>query len=805
MRPETLTSPTNLKLALHRTRQSWKIPYGSPYRLHYMRRAGLHLHRTLVRYAVGAADGVATADSKPQIIYYQRGERKNRNVKGEKKLIEALRGRFGEALIVVKGPEAHHFAEMGTASLLEVATVYSRATAVISAHGPGLNHMLYCEPGTAIFMLASYDALSAEFHTSATPPGAAPPPLKAARAGKKDLLASTDGYYAYTAAALGLTLRVLPQAKAHPLGNWSLPPYLASQVAQAVEKELVKIGRWKSPPLRPGHRRGGGDAPSAPSRAADEASDAPSRPSHWLPTFLLPFTTTPPPPPAAPPPRPTLPPPKPPTSSPPPPPPPPPTILPPPSCTSCANPLASTKLSTKLSSAAPDSLTAGGRAFAGLSALEKPFGRGFRLVLPTSLGDSLSDAALGGAHGGALGGLPDSLGGGTPLKSGNGLDETLGAAGLGGTGLGGTGLGGTGLGGTGLGAASLAGAADLASELGYLSAASSLYEAATATELAADDEKPPSTLSMPEPPPAPPQPRPPRVAPPSKAAAPPSPSSAASGGGAGGCTGLVGADGESCAAGEADATQTCTAGDSTCGGEVSSESPAAPDGPDLVEFARWCGAWATLGECESNAAFMHAACAASCRSAKRLPTTLQALLNQTSEYAALPLSPAALEALSALTADGSAELLDFAKAVFEAAKAEGKAAGRAAGTSTDATVGTLGTVPESGEPPTWVATAGGLSDLTHGTRLELSTSRPAVLEEAHQQAEEAGGVPSSPPLVAPLPPPAEPTSPARSAPSATLEEALQLIEQLRPVHARLTRNERLVLHKRMREDLGLHF
>jgi hypothetical protein len=52
---------TNLKLALRRTRQSWRIHHDSLYRVLMPRRGALLLHRVLVRAAAGLADGTATA------------------------------------------------------------------------------------------------------------------------------------------------------------------------------------------------------------------------------------------------------------------------------------------------------------------------------------------------------------------------------------------------------------------------------------------------------------------------------------------------------------------------------------------------------------------------------------------------------------------------------------------------------------------------------------------------------------------------------------------------------------------------
>jgi hypothetical protein len=296
--------------------------------------------------------------------------------------------------------------------LLEVAAAFGAATAVIGSRGNWLVNIMYCEAGTPIFMLPSFDALSREYEAQGVPPPPPPPPLsssKTTREVQRDEIAPSDGYFTYLAAALDLPLTLLAHRRAHPYGNFSVPPYLAAKLAQSVEKELIKVGRWRAPPPLPGQRmnsktEGKGAAaarPNAPPPQADTPSAKPrSSASKWFPSFLLPFTTTQPPPPLAPPPPPrALPPPKPPARPPPAPAPPLPATGP--AAAALTTPSATTQqrpglVKIGINEAGQAGLVAGSRAFAGLSALETPFGRGFRLVLPDTLGESLGSTALGG-------------------------------------------------------------------------------------------------------------------------------------------------------------------------------------------------------------------------------------------------------------------------------------------------------------------------------------------------------------------------------------------------------------------------
>jgi capsular polysaccharide biosynthesis protein len=142
----TVTPPhppyRKLKLALHRTRQSWRVHYNSLYRLHFPRRAALLLHRAVIRTAAHLADNTATADAPPRILYYSRADPSLGHlvVKGERNLIDALRAKFGAALAVYR--ERH---QLDGQRLLEAARTFGAATAIVAPHGVGLANIIYCE------------------------------------------------------------------------------------------------------------------------------------------------------------------------------------------------------------------------------------------------------------------------------------------------------------------------------------------------------------------------------------------------------------------------------------------------------------------------------------------------------------------------------------------------------------------------------------------------------------------------------------------------------------------------------------
>lgn len=135
-------SSPHLKLALQRTRQGWRVPQGPLYRLHYPRRAGLLLHRALLRHAAALTSEGVRREDRPRIVYYSRhdGKTTSRVVKGEKKLVSALRDRFGPAMVVYR----HH--PDAQSRLADAARTFAGATAVIGPHGSGLASLIYCDP-----------------------------------------------------------------------------------------------------------------------------------------------------------------------------------------------------------------------------------------------------------------------------------------------------------------------------------------------------------------------------------------------------------------------------------------------------------------------------------------------------------------------------------------------------------------------------------------------------------------------------------------------------------------------------------
>ena len=404
----TRSGVRHLKLALHRTRQSWSVHYDSLYRLLHPRRAALFLNRAVVRTAANVADGTASIDAPPRVLYYSRVDAYGRLVvKGERNLIDALRAKFGAALAIYRGPT-----EVSLHTLVEAAKTFGAATAIVAPHGAGLANLIYCEFGTPLFLLPTYDAASPE-HIAPPPPlkSAGRPPSAAQRpVGAKDNAVSgahtslSDSPYTYLAAATGMPVHLLPQSKAWTVhGNFSMPPYLSVQAVDTIARELIRMGRWKPP-----H----GASPPAPpprdatrDRTGDKATDG-SQSFFSISSFLLPFISRPPPPVSIAPPS-RLPTPKPPPVARPPPP------LPPATPTSDAPSPASSPLPSSAPAPTPSLPAATGPrtpplptavlppagAFAGLSALEQPFGRGFRMVLPETLGSSTLET-MGAATGG---------------------------------------------------------------------------------------------------------------------------------------------------------------------------------------------------------------------------------------------------------------------------------------------------------------------------------------------------------------------------------------------------------------------
>ncbi len=161
---------------------------------------------------------------------------------------------------------------------------------------------------------------------------------------------AVDAYFSYVAAALGLRLHVLPHVKAHFWGNYSVSPHVAAMMVQHVERVLRETGLWP--------HGGNGRHSSRESGAGPGSSTLGWRQPH----SPQPLAPPPHPPPAWPArgPLPPLPPPLPPLFAP--------------------RPL----LAPARRGEQPAlSLPVFGKGLAGaFDALEQPFGRGFRVVLP---------------------------------------------------------------------------------------------------------------------------------------------------------------------------------------------------------------------------------------------------------------------------------------------------------------------------------------------------------------------------------------------------------------------------------------
>ena len=261
-----------LKLNLRSSRQRWRI-YDTPlYNLHFPRRPALLLQRCILAAAMppgaqpdeeGQAQEAWTA---PRILYYSRADgQAKRVVKGEKRIIEQLQARFGQSSVQV-------FVGGTTPDPRRAARAFGNAQAVVGPHGAGLANLVYAEPGTPVFLLPTYDGVYStkddEPRTAeALPPGggggggvAARPAKPGARklagqghgesgeasngASEGGGTSAVDAYFTYLAAALGLRLHVLPYAKAHFWGNYSVPPATAQLMAEHVDRVLHQYAIW---------------------------------------------------------------------------------------------------------------------------------------------------------------------------------------------------------------------------------------------------------------------------------------------------------------------------------------------------------------------------------------------------------------------------------------------------------------------------------------------------------------------------------------------------------------------------------
>lgn len=253
-----------LKLNLRATRQKWRI-YDTPlYNLHFPRRPGLLLQRCLLRAAMPppASHG---SWAEPRILYYSRGDgQSKRVVRGERKLIEKLREQFGRKSVQV-------FQGGTTPDPKRAARLFSKAVIVIGPHGAGLANLVYCEPTTAVFLMPTIDGVFnlGEAATRAAVGGGTEAAKLKGQSGRvllspdtdaRDLPGGTeegggallgavegsgisafDAYFTYLASALNLQLFVLPFAKAHFWGNYSVPPYVVSQVVERVRHTVQSI------------------------------------------------------------------------------------------------------------------------------------------------------------------------------------------------------------------------------------------------------------------------------------------------------------------------------------------------------------------------------------------------------------------------------------------------------------------------------------------------------------------------------------------------------------------------------------
>ena len=290
------------RLPLKNTRQRWRLLNTPTYELHFPRRSALMLQRALMRAAAAAA-----ADERrlrPRLLYYTRSDgQAKRVVKGERRLLERLRDRFGQKRIAV-------YASGATLDPVRSVRQFAMADAVLGPHGASLANLVFCEPGTPVLVYQTVDARSAEYREQLGKQalqavegreGALADSLASDAGGVSNGLSAYDSYLSYLTAALGLPLTLLPFAKAHFYGNYSVTSEAADQTVAEVETVLRATGRWPPKGDAPAGIRSSPPPARTPAQDVDAAQAArPPRPPRSPRSPAAP--DVPPPPPAPPPP-----------------------------------------------------------------------------------------------------------------------------------------------------------------------------------------------------------------------------------------------------------------------------------------------------------------------------------------------------------------------------------------------------------------------------------------------------------------------------------------------------------------------
>lgn len=248
-----------LKLNLRATRQRWRI-YDTPlYNLHFPRRPALLLQRCVLAAAMPSVPFAAVASegrhsevwATPRILYYSRSDGQGkRAVKGEKRLLEQLEATFGVGAVQV-------FSGGSMPDLRRAARQFSSAQVVLGPHGAGLANLIFSEPSTPVFLLPTYDGRNDEAHVfelgSAAVVSKPTKPSGHTKGRNKPNggaiegsgTSAIDAYFSYLAGALGLRLYVLPYAKAHFWGNYSVPPDVARIMVAHIKHLMIETGVWR--------------------------------------------------------------------------------------------------------------------------------------------------------------------------------------------------------------------------------------------------------------------------------------------------------------------------------------------------------------------------------------------------------------------------------------------------------------------------------------------------------------------------------------------------------------------------------